>query len=176
MSSSTIYASYNKTVIPLDELKVPILDRAFFFGDAVYEVIRVYGGKPFLFESHMTRLGNSLSEMGIHHVRDQRVEILENIAKNQINEGMVYLQISRGSGHRAHSFHGQALEPNILIYSKPFHEHPAEKEAKKGIYAITHDDVRSGHCNIKSVNLLANCLALSPRTSANGRTRSHFHP
>ncbi|HXW54043.1 MAG TPA: aminotransferase class IV [Myxococcota bacterium] len=161
MPTKTILASWNQTITPLDELKIPILDRAFFFGDAVYEVLRIYRGKPFLLEAHMSRLAQSLRELSIHNAPDVEDEILKNIALNQVQEGMTYVQISRGSGHRSHSFYQKPFTPNTLIYTEAFFEHPAEEEAKTGIFAITQDDVRWGRCYIKSVNLLANCVALS---------------
>jgi len=161
MAAFTTFASFNKEIILLDELKVPINDRAFFFGDGVYEVLRVYQGQPFLFDEHMERLKRSLSAVNIHGVPDLTKDILANIALNDVGEGMVYMQISRGSAPRVHSFHNASLTPNILIYSKPFHEHPSDHEAKTGITAITHDDIRWGRCDIKSINLLPNCLAQS---------------
>jgi D-alanine transaminase len=155
---SGIIACYNQNLIPLDELKVSITDRAFFFGDAVYEVLRVYRGKPFLLENHHSRLSNSLRAMDINGVTDLREDIVTNIALNQVDEGMVYLQISRGEAPRNHSFHNLSLKPNILIYTKPFIEHPSATEGALGIAAITHEDLRWGRCDIKSTNLLANCL------------------
>lgn len=159
--SSPIIAFFNNQETLLEELKVPINDRAYLFGDAVYEVLRVYHGRPFLFDEHMARLRRSLEALRIKGVSDPRESILKNIAANHTQEGMVYLQISRGTAPRNHSFHDLALSPNILIYTKNFSEHPAKKEAQHGMTAITHDDLRWGRCDIKTINLLANCLAQS---------------
>lgn len=154
---SRIIASFNGQTLPLDELTVSVNDRAYVFGDGVYEVMRVYQGRPMIIDAHMKRLKNSLSAIQIKDL-DLKQEILANIALNQISEGMVYLQVSRGTAPRTHSFHDLDLTPNVLIYSKAFEESPAEKDAKNGFIAITHEDLRSSHCNIKSINLLANCL------------------
>lgn len=156
-----IYASYNREIGLLDELKIPLDDRAFQFGDGIYEVLRVYQGKPFLFDSHMQRLKRSLKEMGIEEYNDITRDILSIIALNDITEGMVYIQISRGTAPRLHSFHNLSLKPNVLIYAKPFLTHPAAKEIDQGMTAITHDDLRWGRCDIKSLNLLPNCMAQS---------------
>lgn len=159
MTAPKILAFYNKETIPLNELKIPIEDRAFFFGDAVYEVLRVYQKKPFLINEHLQRLSASLDAIGLSaKVGNLRDDILENIAINQIEEGMVYLQISRGCAPRNHSFHNLVMGPNILIYAKAFLEHPCAAEASAGIKAITHEDWRWSQCHIKSVNLLPNCL------------------
>jgi D-alanine transaminase len=164
-----VFASYNQEIISLDELKIPVFDRSFFFGDAVYEVIRVYQKKPFLIASHLNRLANSLKEMSIENVPDLRNDIYQNISLNDISEGMVYIQISRGSLPRSHSFHNLSLKPNVLIYSTPFFSHPAEKEASTGTYAITHEDIRWHRCDIKSVNLLANCLVQTKAQQAGAK-------
>lgn len=161
MSSSKIYASFNREITLLDELKISVNDRAFFFGDGVYEVLRVYYSQPLFLDEHLARLKRSLGEVHIEGVPDLRNDILANIALNDIHEGMVYLQISRGSAHRLHSFHNAKLTPNILIYSTPFHAHPCAHEATTGIRAITHEDLRWGRVDIKTVNLLANCMAQS---------------
>lgn len=161
MAQHRIKAFYNQTEVFLDELKVSVEDRAFMFGDAVYEVLRVYHGRPFLLAEHMARLSRSLDAMEIQGVPNLHDAILTNIAANNVQEGMVYIQISRGSAPRNHSFYQLALTPNILIYTKPFFTHPAQKEAEHGIRVITHEDLRHGRCDIKTVNLLPNCLAQS---------------
>lgn len=159
--SQPILAFFNGKTERLDELKVSVNDRAFVFGDAVYEVLRVYNGRPMILDAHMLRLKNSLKAVGIKHEIDLTKTILDNISQNQVVEGMVYLQVSRGTAPRIHSFYNLDIAPNILVYTKAFVTHPAEKEAASGIFAITHEDLRSSHCNIKSINLLANCMMQS---------------
>lgn len=156
-----IYASFNREISLLCDLKIPVEDRGLQFGDGIYEVLRVYKGEPFLFDEHMARLKRSLNEVSINGVDDIRRDILSNIALNDIIEGMVYIQISRGTAPRIHSFHNLPVKPNVLIYATPFLEHPAAKEMQTGIAAITHEDKRWGRCDIKSLNLLANCMAQS---------------
>lgn len=156
-----IIATYNKETLPLDDVKISANDRAYLFGDAIYEVIRVYNRKPFLFREHMARLQRSLNAIGISEPHGLDKDILENIVVNDISEGMVYVQISRGSAPRSHSYFELDLSSNQLIYSTPFAAHPAEEEAKRGIFAITVEDDRWGRCDIKSVNLLPNCLSIS---------------
>ncbi len=159
MSEQKIIAEFNGNEVYLDELKVPVTDRAYMFGDAVYEVMRVYRGQVFLFEAHLARLANSLRAMHMEvSLADLREKVTRNIAANSASDAMVYLQISRGTASRNHSFHDAALIPNVLIYTKTFTKHPAKAEQLAGIKAITHIDLRWSRCDIKTVNLLANCL------------------
>lgn len=154
------FAFYNGQTLPLDQVKVSVNDRSYVFGDGVYEVLRVYQGRPMILAAHMNRLKNSLKAIKIKEM-DLSDQILANIELNNIVEGMVYVQVSRGTAPRVHSFYNLDLSPNVLIYSKSFTSHPSEQDAQNGISAITHEDLRSSHCNIKSINLLANCLIQS---------------
>jgi D-alanine transaminase len=163
MSTQKTIAYFNSQEIPLDQLLIPINDRAFLFGDAVYEVLRVYQGKPFLLNQHMDRLSNSLEAISIPVIEDIKEKILLNIKANGIDDGMVYLQISRGQALRTHSFHDLVLKPNVLIYALSLPISCSKKQP--GLFAITHEDLRWGRCDIKSVNLLPNCLA---QTKAHG--------
>lgn len=152
-------AYWNEHAIKLSDLRIPVMDRAFFFGDAVYEVISIYGKKPFLFDEHLSRLNRSLALVGIKCDHDFQGQIVKNIQENNIDHGMVYVQVSRGTAPRVHGFNNLAISPNILIYSKSAQGLTTEEDFQKGIEAITHEDLRWGRCDIKSTNLLANCLA-----------------
>lgn len=154
-------AFWNDRTVPLNELSIPAQDRGFFFGDAVYEVISIYHSRPFLFDEHLERLKRSLHAIKIESSYDFPARILENIALNQIKHGMIYLQVSRGVAARAHSFHNLSLTPNVLIYAKSAQGLTTEEEFASGITAITHEDFRWGRCDIKSTNLLANCMMQS---------------
>lgn len=158
MGESVVWALHDGVLVPLDELKVPVNDRAYMFGDAVYEVLRIYNGRPFLFAQHLKRLKNSLDAMGINGVVDVSADILSIIEQNRVQEGMVYVQISRGVAPRNHSFYNLNLKPSIFMYAKPFLVSPIREEEFLGIRAITHEDIRWAHCHIKTVNLLPNCL------------------
>lgn len=158
MNDVPIIAYYNGNISTLDDVKVSPCDRAHMFGDAVYECMRVYNGQVFIMHEHMARLSASLRALSINLNIDITEEISKNIACNGVIEGMVYVQISRGSAPRNHSFYNCALTPNILLYAKHFAEHPTKADQQNGIKAITHDDLRWARCDIKTTNLLANCL------------------
>ncbi len=172
----SIIANWKGANCMLSELSIPVEDRAYFFGDGVYEVISIYGRKPFLFNEHLSRLQRSLDAVKIDAKEDFRGAILQNILDNNIENGMVYVQVSRGTAPRAHSFHQLELKPNILIYSKSAEGLTKEEDFEKGITAITHDDIRWGRCDIKSINLLPNCMAQSLAYEKGAKEAIFIHP
>lgn len=157
--SESIIANWNAKNCLLSELLIPVEDRAFFFADAVYEVISVYHGRAFLFDEHLARLKRSMKALELVSSIDFRSLINNNIKANQISHGMVYLQVSRGTAARMHSFNDLTIQPNILVYAKSAAQLTSETDFNQGISAITHEDQRWSRCDIKSTNLIANCMA-----------------
>lgn len=152
-------ANWNGVEMPLSEVKVSVLDRSFLFGDAVYEVIRVYRGQPFLFEDHCQRLARNLEKMRIAADASRIAEqSLTTLAHSGLREATIYLQVTRGEAPRTHRFPSGNVTPNVLIYVKEFHETYAAQR-KSGARVLLTPDLRWKRCDIKSVNLLANCLA-----------------
>src|SRR5476651_1046472 len=99
-------ANLHGKIMPLDEVTISPLDRGFIFGDAVYEVLRIYQGKPWLEEEHFDRFTRSLSEIRIAGVDMPRLRqrMHETIAAGGFKEAMVYLQVTRGAAPRKHAF------------------------------------------------------------------------
>src|SRR3954468_5888766 len=100
-------AHYQGRILPLEEVQVPALALGFLFGDGVYEVLRVYAGRPWLEQEHWDRLGRSLAEIRIAGVdlAGLRRRMHETIAAGPFGESMVYLQVTRGSApRRKHAF------------------------------------------------------------------------
>lgn len=144
----------------LSNLKIPVEDRAFYFADAVYEVIRVYRGKPWLQEMHGERLSRSLRELDLAiDVRGIDDLINKNIVLNNIHDGFVYIQVTRGTSSRSHLFPNPKIPPNVLIYSKEFKADPWKAYRYGGINIILEPDIRWLRRDIKTVNLLPNCMA-----------------
>lgn len=143
-----------------DALSFPYEERALHFGDGVYEVIRVYEGKPFLMTEHIDRFYRSLQAIRIELAIDKSTltkllyELLER--NNMTIDGHIYLQASRGSAERIHVF-PENVEPNIFAYveSNPRHLDKLEN----GVHTIVLPDERWANCYIKSLNLLPNILA-----------------
>src|SRR5699024_748085 len=158
MSTYSIILSQDKFVHK-DSLSFPYEERAIQFGDGVYEVIRVYEGKPYLFTPHVDRLYRSLDAITINLpiAKDRVANLLEELVKrNEVTEDtFIYLQVSRGSGTRIHTF-PENMEPNLYAY--------IQKQARphdlltNGAKAITLADERWNNCYIKSLNLLPNVL------------------
>jgi D-alanine transaminase len=143
--------------LPVEECRVSPLDRGFLFGDAVYEVIPVFGGKPLLLDAHVERLASSLAALGIRDplpIEDWRALINEIARRNGGGDLGVYLQVTRGAtSERDHAFPAHAF-PTVFGMASPT---PAPRP--EGLTAITLPDNRWGRCDIKATALLANVLA-----------------
>ena len=153
-------AWFNGQFTLLGEVRISPLDRAFLFGDAVYEVIPVYGGQPFLLDAHLDRLERSLKELRIRnpHNRVEWASVITGlVGRNGGGNLAVYLQVSRGADvERDHAFPGDHVAPTVFGMVTAMKE-PNPDTA--GIRAITRPDQRWGRCDIKSTALLANVLA-----------------
>jgi len=152
-------ADLNGARMPLSEVRISALDRGFLFGDAVYEVLRVYHGRPWLMEEHFARLARSLEAiriLGVDLVALRR-RMLDTIGAGPFDEAIVYIQITRGAAPRTHPFPAKAV-PLELLYVQEFHD-PYVKARQEGAAVTIQPDLRWARCNIKSTNLLANVLA-----------------
>ena len=155
--SRTVYV--NGDYLPETEAKVSIFDRGFLMADAVYEVTSVLDGRLIDFPGHLARLERSLSELDMKKPAafDELLEIhRELVRRNDLSDGMIYLQITRGSdGDRDFVFPDpETTEPTLVLFtqSKPgLADHPA---AKRGIKVIGIEDIRWGRRDIKTVQLL----------------------
>lgn len=155
-------ANWNGEIRPLDQVLVPALDRGFLFGDAVYEAMRLYSGRVFLASEHFHRLARSLSELGMVVDLDRlRRRMQETIAKSGAADGLIYLQITRGvAARRSHSFPVPAVLPNELIWVDGYDSpDPNRQRREQGVHVVTYPDLRWARRDIKSTNLLGNCLA-----------------
>jgi D-alanine transaminase len=164
---SVTLADWNGEVMPLEDVKVSVLDRAFLFGDGIYEALRVYGGKPFLLREHMDRLRRSLKEVSI----DADVDAFEKrslslLAKSGVKEGLIYQQVTRGVYSRVHKFPPKGTKPNELVWVKEFTETPFADVRDAGATVVTYPDIRWKRCDIKSLNLLGNCMAAEAAAQA----------
>jgi len=157
MSAQLVYL--NGEYLPLNEAKVSVLDRGFIFGDGVYEVIPAYGAKALRFEHHMQRLQNSLDAVRIKNPlsNTQWLEIIEKlISATGPQDQYIYLHITRGVASRDHRFPDETT-PTVFVMSSILK--PVDTELlTHGISAVTLDDFRWQHCNIKAIALLPNIL------------------
>lgn len=159
-------ANLNGEMMPLSEAKVSVLDRGFLFGDAVYEVLRVYQGKPWLADEHFQRLARSLEAIRIAGVDVERLRrrMHETIAAKSFQDATVYIQITRGTATRSHPFPADA-RPLELLWVQEFID-PYAEGRRDGAKVLLQPDVRWGRCDIKSTNLLGNVLAMQAAKEA----------
>ncbi|MGL4552213.1 MAG: aminotransferase class IV [Gemmataceae bacterium] len=162
--------------MPLTEAKVPVLDRGFLFGDGIYEVLRLYAGKPWLEDDHFGRLERSLAVVRIEGIDLGRLrrEMVELIADGRYRDGIVYIQITRGVAPRAHPFPAGA-RPTVLMWAQETGDsYAAKREA--GVMVSLQPDLRWKRCDVKSVNLLGNVLANQAAKEAGGAEAVLYTP
>lgn len=150
----------NGSFLPIDEAKVPFMDRGFMFGDGVYEGIGVLNGRLVDNEAHLERLERSLKEIQIPnpYSRAEWTRLEEELVRrNNMTEGFVYFQVTRGVAERDFFFPTEA-KPTVAMFTqaKSIANAPA---AEVGISVITVPDMRWERRDIKSINLLAQVLA-----------------
>jgi len=152
-------AYLNGEIMPIDQARVPVEDRGYQFGDAVYEYLASYRGRLFALEAHLDRLENSLGALSFPPISRDLVRdaIMTTFSAAAIDRAGVYLQISRGVAPRNHAFPDQA-PPQIVVTVRHAPE-PPETYVRNGIRAITLTDIRWRRCDIKTVLLLPNVLA-----------------
>ncbi len=152
----TVYV--NGTYLPETDAKISIFDRGFLMSDAVYEVTSVLDGKLIDFEGHVVRLQRSLDELDIKKpcTKDELLKIHRKlVAINQIEEGLVYLQVTRGSdGDRDFVFPSEDTPPTLVLFTQNKPGLADSPAARKGAKIISIDDIRWGRRDIKTVQLL----------------------
>jgi D-alanine transaminase len=153
-------AYLNGEFLPRDEACIPVMDRGFLFGDGVYEVIPVYGGRLFRLAHHLQRLSSSLEaiRIGTPMGDAEWQNLLEQVVeRNGGGDCSVYLQVTRGvAAKRDHAFPA-GVTPTVFMMSSPMGAgRDIDREA--GIHAVTLDDIRWDYCNVKAITLLPNVL------------------
>ncbi|MEL6587206.1 MAG: D-amino-acid transaminase [Pseudomonadota bacterium] len=146
----------NGDYVPENEAKISVFDRGFLFADGVYEVTSVLGGKLIDFDGHAKRLERSLSalEMASPVTQQDLLEIhRELVARNGIEEGLVYLQITRGAADRDFAYPAEA-QPSIVLFTQAKPGLADAPASKTGIRVISIPDRRWGRRDIKTVQLL----------------------
>ena len=150
---------YNGEMGPLEEMKVPMNDRALYFGDGIYEATCVANRVPFAIDDHLDRMYNSLRllEIPFKMERDQVKAELQKVidAAEESPVHFLYWQISRGISPRSHPFPGKDVEPTFMAYVRPH----KMKDLSVPYDLISMEDIRFKLCNIKTLNLIPSVLA-----------------
>jgi D-alanine transaminase len=148
-------------LMPVEQARIPIWDRGFLFGDAVYEVFRLYQGCCWLEDEHMARLRRSLAAIELDQVDFEGLtaRLHRTISASQIQEGTAYVHITRGVSPRVHAFPQPPVPPTELIVIRTYDDAPVAAMRAGGVGAISHPDLRWKLCDLKTTNLLPNVLA-----------------
>ncbi|BFL67527.1 D-amino-acid transaminase [Staphylococcus capitis] len=142
------------------DAKVSYEDRGYVFGDGIYEYIRAYEGKLFTVKEHFERFLRSANEIGLDlgYTVDELIDLIRQLLnENNVKNGGIYIQATRGVAPREHSFPTPPTKPVIMAFTKSY-DRPYE-QLENGVYGVTTEDIRWLRCDIKSLNLLGNVLA-----------------
>jgi len=152
-------AYLNGKILPFNEALVPIEDRGYQFGDAVYEFIASYNGKMFCMKEHLDRLQRSMEGLSFPELDKKIIEtaVLELFEKAQIARAGIYIQISRGVAPRDHAWN-EDIKTQVIMTIKTVKEIPS-KLREQGVDIITVQDERWLNCDIKTVQILPNAMA-----------------
>ena len=154
----TVYL--NGQFLPLEEAKVSVLDRGFIYGDGVYELVPVYGRRPYRLRQHLARLQRSLDGIRLanpHTDAEWEAIIAGLIGRMAFADQGVYLQVTRGAAKRDHAFPA-GVAPTVFMMSNPL-ALPSREQIERGVAVVTAVDERWLHCDLKTISLLGNVLA-----------------
>lgn len=156
----TRIAYVNGDFVPLEDAKISVLDRGFLFADGVYEVTAVIDGKLVDNDAHLARLERSLGEIEIDHpvpMNEITALQLELAKRNNLTEGGIYLQVTRGAAERDFAYPKDA-KPSLVIFTQE-RNLVGDPRAQTGVEVITTPDLRWKRRDIKSVAMLAQTIA-----------------
>ena len=155
---------YNGEIGELDTMRVPMLDRACYFGDAVYDVTYCRNYRIFALEEHVDRFYRSaqLLKMTLNITKEEFTDLLYSLIRRMdCGDLWLYFQLSRGTAPRTHAF-PKDTHPNLWVMIKP----GGILDTYRPFRCITLEDTRYHHCNIKTINLLPNVLAVQETEDA----------
>ena len=150
----------NGEYLPEEQAMISVFDRGFLFADGVYEVSSVLRGKLVDNQGHLTRLRRSLGELDMAApASDSEIEAIQNtlIEKNAVEEGLVYLQVTRGAADRDFAY-PEGVKPSLVMFTQQKNVVDSP-QARRGISIASVEDIRWRRRDIKTVGLLAPCMA-----------------
>ena len=157
-------AYLNGQFVPRATASIPVEDRGFIFGDGVYEVWRVVGGRLFENERHLARLQSGLRELRIPTPEIAERETVDAVARRLLaesglldGEATFYVEVTRGVAPRTHQFPPEGTRPTVFAMANRFTAPDAVRA--RGATCITVPDIRWARCDIKTIQLLPNILA-----------------
>ncbi|MCI6589064.1 MAG: aminotransferase class IV, partial [Clostridiales bacterium] len=166
-------AYYNGKTGPIEEMMVPMNDRACYFGDGVYDATMAVNHVPMHFDDHIDRIYNSarLIDIEIPMPKEEMKQILQGLIDQVEGDSLfVYWQVTRGVGMRNHPYSGAATGPSLWAWVRP----NGMRDVYGAYRCITMEDTRFLHCNIKTINLLPAVIA-NQRAVEAGCDETIFH-
>ncbi len=163
---------YNGTFAPMDQLMIPALDRGVYFGDGVYEALRVERHRFFALKEHISRFRDSLAFLRIAFpMTDEYLAAILQEAADRVESDsqQLYFQVTRATAMRTHSF-PETGEANLLVFSRGVVLADLQEHRR----VVVLPDTRWGHCNIKSLNLIPSVLA-AQAAKERGCSEAVFH-
>ncbi len=157
-NEATVYL--NGELVRYSDAKVSVEDRGFLFAEGVYELMRVVGGRVFRLEAHLDRLERSARALDLQLpiTREDLGRSATGVAaKNEIEEGTVYVQLTRGAAPRAQAYPAN-MQATLVMIARPF-AGGSQDQRENGVSAITAPDIRWGLCEVKTIGLLPNVMA-----------------
>lgn len=154
-------AYVNGRYVPQRDASVNVEDRGYQFADGIYEVVHLYRGRFIDSDRHLTRLERSLGEVRIAMPMSRAAlsHVLTEVARrNRVQDGLLYMQVTRGVARRDHAFPAHAVAPAIVVTVRRIPPYPTDVD-RWTARAITYPDQRWARCDIKSTGLLPNVLA-----------------
>jgi len=155
----TRYVYVNGEFVAADKASISIFDRGFLFADGVYEITAVLNGRMIDFEPHRQRLRSSLAKLEMEfEMSDAAIEELHHslIKRNRIENGIVYVQVTRGVAERDFAYPPDA-EPTVIGFTQP-RDYFGDRHAETGVSVITTPDLRWARRDIKSIALLPQAM------------------
>ena len=149
----------NGEFMPIEQARIPVLDRGFIFGDGAYELIPVYSRHPFRLAEHLRRLQSSLNSIKLANPHDDATwtRLIGRLVElNEPEDQSLYMHITRGPAKRDHAF-PKDKTPTVFLMSNPLTT-PPQQQVNEGVCAITAVDNRWLRCDIKAIALLPNVL------------------
>ena len=158
----------NGTFTTIDQAHISVMDRGFIFGDGIYEVVPVYGGRPFRMQHHLSRMRRSLNETRINNPLndDEWQAIIDRVVGDyaaqqgravDASDQMVYIQITRGVALRDHVM-PEDITPTVFVMTNAM-KMPTPAQRAQGVACVTADDFRWERAHIKSTSLLGAVFA-----------------
>jgi D-alanine transaminase len=142
-----------------EKAMIPAEDRGYLFGDALYEVVSGFDGRLWALERHLRRLERGIREVDMQGVDIAHIRsvIQEAFRRSKLSDALIYIQLTRGVAPRRHDW-PLGLKPGLFAFVRPLPQLEA-RFREEGAPLITTPEIRWGRCDIKSTNLLPNCLA-----------------